>query len=108
MRFDKEELEILAEIAGIIVTEAEIKRLVGVLDKRYKKNQEMRIKHADDPTKFLESEMELFDIIKELGCVSTRLDLYNLLLRLKIIPILLSLLSHDNLDLVNAVIVLCS
>lgn len=26
MRFDKEELEILAEIAGIIVTEAEIKR----------------------------------------------------------------------------------
>ena len=38
-----------------------LKRAMASLEKRMSKNQELRIKHADDPQKFMESEVELED-----------------------------------------------
>ncbi len=42
-----------------IFDENAVKRLILQLDKRMLKNREMRIKHADEPQKFMDSELEL-------------------------------------------------
>jgi len=41
-----------------------LKRLVLAFEKRATKNQELRIKFPDEPTKFLNSEVELHDTIQ--------------------------------------------
>lgn len=44
--------------------EAAVKRLVNQLEKKFSKNRELRIKYADEPQKFLDSEMELNNAIQ--------------------------------------------
>ncbi|CAJ0561103.1 unnamed protein product, partial [Mesorhabditis spiculigera] len=41
------------------VDEALVKKLTAQLEKRVQRNREMRIKHGDDPQKFMDSEIEL-------------------------------------------------
>jgi beta-catenin-like protein 1 len=47
-----------------ILDEAAVKRLVNQLEKKVSRNRELRIKYADEPQKFLESEMELNNAIQ--------------------------------------------
>jgi hypothetical protein len=42
-----------------------------LFEKRVLKNQEMRIKFAEQPEKFMESELELHDILNQLHSIST-------------------------------------
>ena len=44
--------------------EGKLKRMVLAFEKRTTKNQELRIKFPDEPTKFLNSEIELHDAIQ--------------------------------------------
>lgn len=47
----------------------------------------------------MESELDLNDIIQEMHVVATMPDLYHLLVELNAVHSLLSLLSHDNSDI---------
>ena len=58
----------------------------------------MRIKFPDSPEKFMESELELHEILQEMRVLSTAPDYYPLLVKLHVIPSLLELLAHDNTD----------
>lgn len=58
----------------------------------------MRIKFPDSPEKFMESEVELHEILQEMRILATAPDYYPLLVKLQVIPSLLELLSHDNTD----------
>lgn len=84
---------------GEIVDETAIKKIVLNFEKRSLKNREMRIKFPDSPEKFMESEVELHEILQEMRVLSTAPDYYPLLVKLQIIPSLLELLSHDNTDI---------
>lgn len=83
-----------------------LKRLILQLERRQLKNQEMRIKHADNPTKFMDSEFELFDIIKEMHVISTQPSLYDTAIQMNLLPQLLGLLSHENTDIACSVVAL--
>lgn len=101
---DKEKLEILRyvdeeEVTGEVLDEPGLKKLILLLEKRILKNQEMRIKNPDQPDKFMESELDLHDILQQLTVVSTVPDLYPLLVNLHGISSLLELLSHQNSDI---------
>lgn len=101
---DREKLEILRyvdeeEVTGEVLDEAGLKKLILLLEKRILKNQEMRIKNPDQPDKFMESELDLHDILQQLTVVSTVPDLYPLLVELHGISSLLELLSHQNTDI---------
>lgn len=63
----------------------------------------MRIKFPDAPEKFMESEVELHEILQEMRVLATAPDYYPLLVKLNIIPSLLELLSHDNTDIAVSV-----
>ncbi|KAK1336289.1 hypothetical protein QTO34_004094 [Cnephaeus nilssonii] len=58
----------------------------------------------DKPEKFMESELDLHDIIQEMHVVATRPDLYPLLVELGAVQSLLGLLGHDNTDVSIAVV----
>ena len=80
-----------------------MKKISANLDKKQLKNREMRIKHVDEPQRFMESEVELNTAIQELHIVATQPDLYEVLVEQGIVQILTQLLTHENTDIVAAV-----
>lgn len=51
--------------------------------------------------RFMESELDLNDIIQEMHVVATMPDLYHLLVELNAVQSLLGLLGHDNTDILS-------
>merc|ERR1719510_1874786 len=84
--------------------EGKLKRMVLAFEKRTTKNQELRIKFPDEPTKFLNSEIELHDAIQDLRTLATAPDLYPTFVDLQCVPSILGLLSHENSDISIAVV----
>lgn len=78
--------------------------MILIFEKRVLKNQEMRIKFPEQPEKFMESEVDLHNIIQDLHAVATVPDLYPILVELNAIPSLLELLAHQNTDISVAVV----
>lgn len=100
-----------------IFDEHAVRRLILQLEKRILKNREMRIKHSDEAHKFMDSELELnvavqvdyhsrlnHVVFQEMHAIATQPDLYELLVENNAIGSLLQLLSHENTDIVAAVI----
>ena len=88
------------------VNESDLKRLISQFERRLNKNQEMRIKYSDNPSKFMDSEVDLFDTIKEMHALSTHPSLYIFYINQNALPKLLGLLSHENTDIACAVVAL--
>ncbi|KAK9515700.1 hypothetical protein VZT92_026326 [Zoarces viviparus] len=86
------------------VDESSVKKMILTFEKRSYKNQELRIKFPDNPEKFMETELDLNDIIQEMHVIATMPDLYHLLVELNAVHSLLSLLSHENTDVAIAVV----
>lgn len=106
---DKEREDILKFVEteateGEVLDETAVKKLVLNFEKKALKNREMRIKFPDQPEKFMESEIDLFEALQDLSAVATVPDQYPLLVELKCINSLLELLSHDNTDVSTKVV----
>lgn len=86
------------------LNETKLKRILINLERRYHDNQKLRIKHSESPSKFAASETELFAVLDELQSVATQPELYQVLITKKCIPLLVSLLSHENTDISAKVI----
>ncbi|XP_001944048.2 beta-catenin-like protein 1 [Acyrthosiphon pisum] len=87
-----------------VLDEAALKRMILLFEKKVLKNQEMRIKFPENPEKFMESEIELHDILTEMHAIATVPDLYPVLVNLKAVLSLLELLTHENTDIAVAVV----
>uniref|UniRef100_A0A3Q4HX18 Beta-catenin-like protein 1 n=1 Tax=Neolamprologus brichardi TaxID=32507 RepID=A0A3Q4HX18_NEOBR len=101
------ELARYREVAGAegeLVDESSVKKMILTFEKRSYKNQELRIKFPDNPEKFMESELDLNDIIQEMHVIATMPDLYHLLVELNAVHSLLGLLSHENTDILSPVV----
>ncbi|CAG8449035.1 9177_t:CDS:10 [Dentiscutata heterogama] len=88
---DVEEPEAL-DVAGV-------RKMLLKLEKAITKNQELRVKFPDDPTKFMESEADLDEGIKHLLTLTEVPDLYSQVVQMGAIPSIVSLLSHENTDI---------
>ncbi|XP_013398797.1 beta-catenin-like protein 1 [Lingula anatina] len=84
--------------------ETTLKKIILQFEKKAYKNQEMRIKFPDLPEKFMESELEMNDMIHEMHVIATAPDLYYILVEMNAIQSLLQLLSHENTDISIAVV----
>ncbi|KAM3871565.1 beta-catenin-like protein 1 [Diretmus argenteus] len=85
------------------VDESSVKKMILTFEKRSYKNQELRIKFPDNPEKFMETELDLNDIVQEMHVIATMPDLYHLLVELNAVHSLLGLLSHENTDILSPV-----
>ncbi|KAI5609231.1 beta-catenin-like protein 1 [Silurus asotus] len=86
------------------VDESMVKKMILTFEKRSYKNQELRIKFPDNPEKFMESELDLNDIIQEMHVITTIPELYHLLVELNAVQSLLGLLSHEKTHIAIAVV----
>merc|ERR1719471_1000311 len=93
-----------ADIDSVNLDEAGVKKILLGFEKKVSKNQEMRIKFPDQPDKFMMSEMELHDGLRELQNVSTVPHMYPIMVELNCVSTLLGLLSHDNTDIAVAAV----
>lgn len=84
--------------------EMSLKKMILTFEKKVLKNQELRIKFPDMPEKFMESEVELNDIIQEMHVIATQPDFYHILVELNAAQSLLGLLTHENSDIAIAVV----
>ncbi|BFZ19183.1 hypothetical protein BsWGS_22222 [Bradybaena similaris] len=93
-----------AEPDAEAMDETSFKKLLLQFEKRVYKNQELRIKYPDLPEKFMESEIELNEVIHEMHVMATVPEYYQILVDLRCVQSLLQLVSHDNTDISIAVI----
>ncbi|XP_075235891.1 beta-catenin-like protein 1 [Lycorma delicatula] len=89
---------------GEVMDETSLKKIILLFEKRALRNREMRIKFPDNAEKFMESEVELHEVLQEMHVVATVPHLYNLVVELSAIPSLLELLTHENTDISVAVV----
>ena len=73
--------------------------LVLGFEKKVSKNQLLRVKFADEPEKFVNSELELDEEVRKLYAVAASPELYPSLVELGAVRTLLGLLAHDNTDM---------
>ncbi|CAG8598044.1 17039_t:CDS:10 [Acaulospora morrowiae] len=87
-----------------VLNSAAIRKMFLKFEKAIIKNQELRVKYSDDPSKFMESEADLDEEIKHLLTLAEVPDLYPEIVQLGIVTHLVSLLSHENTDITIDVI----
>ncbi|XP_065887853.1 beta-catenin-like protein 1 [Dysidea avara] len=81
-----------------------VKKMLLNFEKKVFKNQELRIKHADAPEKFMESEVDLHEEIEKLHVLATVPELYPTLVDMNCLHTTIGLLNHENSDIVIAVV----
>ncbi len=86
----------------------DLQKLLLQLEKCINMNLQDRLKYANEPEKFMESEVNLDEQIKNLGIVAANPKLFSEFVRLNGIDSLLGLISHENSDIVADVISLIS
>ncbi|TDH72150.1 hypothetical protein CCR75_000775 [Bremia lactucae] len=75
-----------------------LKSMVNSLDKHVRRNALAREKYADDPSKFLESEMALDSELSRWKKVAAKPELFAEMTKLQVPRVLLGLFSHENID----------
>merc|ERR1719394_746316 len=93
-----------ADAESLNLDEAGVKKILLGFEKKVSRNQEMRIKFPDQPDKFMMSEMELHDSVRELQNVSTVPHMYPIMVDTNCVSTLLGLLSHENTDIAVAAV----
>lgn len=88
--------------------EASTKKLVLSLEKRVTENVRMRAKFAAEPSRFLNSEIELFAELKKLHALATSPALIPAFVGTGALETVLGLLAHENSDICAEVIDLLS
>ena len=78
-----------------------LKRLILHVEKQINANMQMRMKYADQPEKFLDSELELCQSLKGLHALAAAPELYPTFVKSKCMGSLLGLLAHENADIAN-------
>lgn len=63
----------------------------------------MRVKHAGDPEKFMQSEIDLNMAVQEMHAVAANPSLYGKMVDMGVVQTLIQLLAHENTDIVGAV-----
>ena len=84
---------------GAVLDERSLRKLVLSFERRYAANMEARLKHADAPEKFVDSEVDLDEEIRRLKSLAGHPELYPEFVRLNAVPSILGLFTHDNPDI---------
>ena len=81
------------------VSSETLRHMIVQLEKKINKNQEMRLKHGDNPEEFMDSELDLDDEIRKFNVISTTPALFVDFVRFGATASFMSLLCHDNEDI---------
>lgn len=85
-----------------------LKSMVASLEKQLSKNQQLRLKYADQPEKFMTSEVDLHETVTKFHSIAADPAEFAAFIELGAVPTLLGLLQHENQDISMAVVHLLS
>jgi beta-catenin-like protein 1 len=85
-----------------------VRKIARDFEKKVNKNASLRAKYESDPTKFMESEADLDDGIKDLSILSEHAELYEEFAQSTAAAKLVELLAHENTDIAIAAIEIIS
>lgn len=97
--YESQSLEDLADIT-------QIKKLILKLEKLVSKNQEMRSRYFDEPSKFMNSELELLVELKKWEHLSEYPEHFPFLDQFGVLETLCALLTHDNTDISCQIVII--
>mmetsp|Transcript_17465 Transcript_17465/g.26179 ORF Transcript_17465/g.26179 Transcript_17465/m.26179 type:complete len:589 (+) Transcript_17465:75-1841(+) len=83
---------------------ARLRTLLSTFTKAIEKNVERRMKFPDEPNKFMDSEVKVNTLLQELHGLAANPELFPEFIRLKGIPPMIGLLSHENTDIAIEVV----
>ena len=99
---EEAERELAASQVDVEVMDANsLKRLILHVEKQINGNMALRMKYADQPERFLDSELELYQALKGMHAVAAQPELFPVFVKTKCVPSLLGLLAHENGDICN-------
>ena len=104
---DEERLALVMELEEdktVEIDESTVKKMVLNLEKKHAKNQELRIKHTEQPERFMDSEIELHVEIGKCLTIATQPQVYPVFVECGGVKLVISLLSHPNSDIVLGVV----
>ena len=81
-----------------------IKSTILLLEKAISKNQLLRVKHSSNPSKFMNSELALYEEIGVWNDLAASIEYYTLFVNMGAVDSLKSLLMHDNVDIILCVV----
>jgi hypothetical protein len=76
-----------------------LRQLLLNLEKKVARNQQQRAKHYDEPSKFMDSEIELHAAISDLTTVAASPELYPILVESNSVKTILGMITHENTDI---------
>ncbi|KAH7394463.1 Catenin-beta-like protein [Pyrenochaeta sp. MPI-SDFR-AT-0127] len=85
-----------------------LRKMALNFEKKVNKNSALRAKYEDDPSKFMESEGDLDEAIKDLSILSEHPELYDEFAKSTAASKLVELLAHENTDIAIAAIEIIS
>lgn len=104
---DEERLALVMELEednAVEMDEGIVRKMVLNLEKKHAKNQELRIKHTEQPERFMDSEIELHVEIGKCLTIATQPQLYPTFVECGGVKLVISLLTHPNSDIVLGVV----
>ncbi|KAJ1458298.1 Catenin-beta-like protein [Pelagophyceae sp. CCMP2097] len=81
------------------LTPASLKHLMLSLEKKITRNSQLRVRFSSEPAKFVDSEIELDEAIKEVGVAAAAPELYPVLVDTGGVASIVGLLAHENADI---------
>ena len=103
--FDKEDASGEGEVIGREgFTERDVKRLASGLEKAIETNEARRAKFPNDPTKYIDSEADLFAAVASFTVLSEHPELYPALVSTGAFERLVGLFAHENIDIAISVL----
>jgi beta-catenin-like protein 1 len=109
---DNNEMKLMLEelekgTSGSTIVELTAKGVLAAaksLESIYKKNSTIRAKFPNEPTKYMDSEVALYEQLTTLVAVATDTSLYKHVENSNLMPILIQLLGHENSDISASVV----
>eukprot|EP01031_Cornospumella_fuschlensis_P046715 gene46715-57208_t len=99
---DKSLDELLEEAEETPMTQLDatsLKQMLVTFEKKITQNQKQRIKYAEEPAKFMDSEFELNQEIQNLHVVAAYPSLYPIILQNQSLTSILGMITHENTDI---------
>ncbi|KAH0482121.1 MAG: uncharacterized protein KVP18_000246 [Porospora cf. gigantea A] len=88
----------------LVESEADVKRLVVHLDRAMNRNQSLRLKHPEEPEKFMDSEIQLDEVILRCAQVAPYPSFTKAFIVNQGLATLCSLVAHSNTDILISVL----
>ena len=99
------ELELERSKVDVDVMDANsLKGLILHVEKQINQNTQLRMKYVDQPERFMDSELELYQALKGLHAVAAAPELYPVFVKTRCVPSLIGLLAHENVDISSDVL----